>query len=292
MHSMTGYGQAADENQNYRIHVTLRGVNHRFLDLVLRGLDKLRELEPEIRDLLTARLARGRVEAHFDLVPMVPRRAEVGVEEDVVRSLRELCDRLAERGFISPRLELGDLLRLPEVIKLEIGDPEWRPEDRELLLRLTTAAADQLTAARAVEGAKLRQILEDRCAALEALVDELRALRAASTREMADQLEKRIGELLGGRLPDDGRLAQEVAFLVDRSDVTEELDRLSSHLEHLRNMLARDGAIGKRLDFLAQEVLRELNTLAAKCRDGALTRVVVEAKSLCEQIREQVQNVE
>ncbi|MEE8524169.1 MAG: YicC/YloC family endoribonuclease [Thermoanaerobaculia bacterium] len=292
MRSMTGYGQAAGENQRYRINVTLRGVNHRYLDLVLRGLEKLRELEPEIRDLMTARLARGRVEVHFDLVAVAPRRAEVGVEEDVVRSLRALCDRLAERGWISPRLELGDLLRLPEVIKLEVGDPEWRPEDLELLLRLAAEAADQLVGARALEGAKLRRILEQRCDALEKLVDELRSLRAGSTREMADQLEKRIGEILGGRLPDDGRMAQEVAFLVDRSDVAEELDRLGSHLEHLRTMLARDGAIGKRLDFLAQEVFRELNTLAAKCRDGALTRVVVEAKSLCEQIREQVQNVE
>ncbi len=292
MHSMTGYGQATGENQRYRIHVTLRGVNHRYFDLVLRGLEKLRELEPEVRDLLSSRLARGRVEAHFELVPMAPRQAEVGVEEDVVRSLRALCDRLADDDLISPQLNFGDLLRLPEVIQLEIADPEWRAEDGELLLRLTSEAVDQLVAARAAEGEKLHRILEQRCVALEAVVGELRELRAGSTREMAEQLEERIVELLDGRLPDDGRVAQEVAFLVDRSDVAEELDRLGSHLEHLRTILARSGSIGKRLDFLAQEVFRELNTLAAKCRDGALTRVVVEGKSLCEQIREQVQNVE
>ena len=292
MHSMTGFGQASDENQRYRIHVTLRGVNHRYLDLMLRGLEKQRELEPAIRDLLGSRLARGRVEAGFDLAPVAPRQARVSVEEEAVRALRELCDGLAERGWISPRLDLGDLLRLPEVVKLEVGDPEWRDEDRELLLRLTGEAADQMVAARADEGARLRTVLEERCAALEELVVELRALRAGSSREMANQLEKRVVELLEGRLPDDGRVAQEVAFLVDRSDVAEELDRLGSHLEHLRAMLTRDGSIGRRLDFLAQEVFRELNTLAAKCRDSALTRVVVEGKSLCEQIREQVQNVE
>ena len=292
MRSMTGYGQAAAENDRFRINVTLRGVNHRFLDLVLRGIDRFRELEPELREVFAERLERGRVEAHFELETVGPRQVEVRVEENLVRSLRAQCDELAERGLISPELEMGDLLRLPDAVRLDLRQAEWRDEDRDLLLRLTREAIDQLVAARTTEGRKLQRVLEDRCAGLEELAAELRALREGRTLEMARQLEQRVGELLAGKLPDEDRIAQEVAFLVDRSDVAEELDRLESHLEHIRSMLARDGSIGKRLDFLAQEVFRELNTLAAKCRDSEMTQKVVEGKALCEQIREQVQNVE
>lgn len=290
MHSMTGFGQAAGENERYRIGVTLRGVNHRFLDLSLRGLDD-RELEPAFRDLVASRLARGRVEANVEVVSVGPRQVEIGVEEEAVRSLRALTDELADRGLIGRRLEIGDLLRLPEVLRLEASDPEWSAADRELLLALAGEALEQLLAARATEGGKLRAMIEERLDGLGTIARELRALRAGRSDEMARQLGERIAEIARD-VVDADRIAQEVAILADKTDVAEELDRLESHLDHLRSILDQEGSIGKRLDFLAQEIFRELNTVAAKCRDSEMTQRVVEGKTLCEQIREQVQNVE
>ena len=290
MHSMTGFGQAAGQNERYRIGVTLRGVNHRFLDLALRGLDD-RELEPALRELVAARLARGRVEATFEIAPVGPRRIEIGVEEEAVRSLRALTDDLADRGLVAGRLEIGDLLQLPEVLRLEAGDPEWGADDRRLLLELAGEALEQLIAARATEGRSLRRAIEERLAGLGSIAAELRALRAGKSEEMARQLRERIAEIARD-LVDGDRVAQEAAILADKTDVAEELDRLESHLAHLRAILAEEGSLGKRLDFLAQEIFRELNTVAAKCRDSEMTQRVVEGKTLCEQIREQVQNVE
>ena len=186
---------------------------------------------------------------------------------------------------------LGDLLRLPEVVRLEAGDPEWSDGDRELLLSLTDRALDQLIAARATEGAQLRRAIEERLVGLGTIAGELKALRAGKSVEMARQLEQRIADVVRDQVDAD-RIAQEAAILVDKSDVAEELDRLESHLDHLRAILDQEGGIGKRLDFLAQEIFRELNTVAAKCRDSEMTQRVVEGKTLCEQVREQAQNVE
>jgi uncharacterized protein (TIGR00255 family) len=290
MHSMTGFGQAAGENGRYRVSVTLRGVNHRFLDLSLRGLED-RELEPALRELVASRLSRGRVEATFEIVAVGPRRVEIGVDEEAVRSLRALTDRLADQGLVARQIGVGDLLRLPELVLLEAGDPEWCEDDRKLLLELTAEALEQLLAARATEGGQLRRAIEERLAALGAIAGELRELRAGKGEEMARQLEERIAEIVRDRVDAD-RIALEAAILVDKSDVAEELDRLESHLDHLRAILDQEGGVGKRLDFLAQEIFRELNTVAAKCRDSEMTQRVVEGKTLCEQIREQVQNVE
>lgn len=289
---MTGYGEAAGENDRFRVSVTLRAVNHRYLDLVLRGLESRRELESRVREELSGRLARGRVEAIFEVTSVASRSARIDVDEGLVQSLRRLCDSLADRGWISAELEFRDLLRLPEVVAFQMQEPDWRPQDQDLLMRLTAEAADRLLAARSTEGRQLSRALEERCDQLAALVGELRVQRDGRVEEMARQLEQRIVEVLDGRLPDEVRLAQEVAFLVDRSDVVEELDRLGSHLEHMRSVMAGEGSLGKRLDFLAQEVFRELNTIAAKCRDSAMAQRVVDGKVICEQIREQVQNVE
>jgi uncharacterized protein (TIGR00255 family) len=135
-------------------------------------------------------------------------------------------------------------------------------------------------------------VMEDKLAGVEDAVRRLDALRGPVREEMAAAFRRRVAELLGGQAVDETRVAQEIALLVDRSDVSEEIDRLRSHVEHFRAVMKEGAAAGKRLDFLTQEVFRELNTLGAKCRNAEMTRAVLDAKVLCEQIREQVQNVE
>ena len=292
MRSMTGFGQASKENARFRMTVTLRGVNHRFLDLSLRMRDQLRPLEPALRELLSRHLWRGRVEASVEATALGGRDVEVAIDDSLTEAVKAMCDRLRERGLISGGLQIGDLLRLPEVVQLRVRDPQWTGGDRDLLLEVTAAALDQLMAARSAEGEKLAEALEDRLDGIGGITAQLRELSIGKAVELAAALRQRISELLEGDSLDEDRMAQEVAHLVDRADVSEELDRLQSHLEHFRSVTGQDGSLGKRLDFLTQEIFRELNTLGAKCRDSEMSRRMLDAKVLCEQLREQVQNVE
>lgn len=293
MRSMTGFGQGAAESQRFRVTVTLRGVNHRYLDLVLRLREEYRAAEPALRELLTGALARGRVEAVVEVEPLGSQPIEVVVDENLAEALHELQRNLVERGLTHGGLTFTDLLRLPDVVKLQPREAQWTAEDHKTLLRAAKAALTQLLAARDTEGAKLREAFLPRLEALAELVGKLGARRAAIASETLTTLRGRLRELLEGEsaLTED-RLAQEAAILVDRSDVAEELDRLASHLEHFHTVMDGEGSLGKRLDFLSQEIFRELNTLGAKCRDSEMTRWVLDGKVLCEQIREQVQNVE
>ncbi len=183
-------------------------------------------------------------------------------------------------------------MRLPEAFRVDLGVEEWTPEDEELLLRVTREAVAQLVASREKEGGSLVGIMDEKLRGMEETVTRLDTLRGPVREEMAAALRRRLAELLGGQPLDETRVAQEVALLVDRSDVSEEIDRLRSHVEHFRAVMKESAAAGKRLDFLTQEIFRELNTLGAKCRNAEMTRAVLDAKVLCEQIREQVQNVE
>ncbi len=292
MRSMTGFGQAWRENQRFRMTVTLRGVNHRFLDLSLRLRDEQRRQEPALRDLLTSRLWRGRVEVNVDVVALGSPGAEVSINREMAAAVRSLVDELEADGLVSGRLAFGDLLLLPEFVRLEIPEPEWTAADSAMLLGVAEDALEQMIEARSAEGEKLVSALVERLEGLRRLAVELAELRQGTMKELAATLRRRISELLAGEAVEENRLAQEVAYLVDRSDVSEELDRLQSHLDHFRTIMSRDGSVGKRLDFLTQEIFRELNTLGSKCRDSEMIRRVLDAKVLCEQLREQVQNIE
>jgi len=292
MRSMTGFGEASGENPRYGIAVSLRSVNHRFLDLQLRIGEELRGSEGALRDTIGREVARGRVEARVEVRPVAERQAAVRVNMGIIREAHAAIHHLAEAGLIERGLSAGDLLRLPEAFRVDLAEEEWSDEDEELLLTVTREALAQLVAGREKEGASLAAILEEKLRGLDEVVTRLDALRGAVREELAAALRRRLAELLGGLPLDEARLAQEVALLVDRSDVSEEIDRLRSHLEHFRAVTREPGAAGKRLDFLTQEVFRELNTLGAKCRNAEMTRAMLDAKVLCEQIREQVQNVE
>jgi uncharacterized protein (TIGR00255 family) len=289
---MTGFGQAAAAGSRHQVTVTLRSVNGRFLDLVLRVKEEYRAAEPRLRALLEAELQRGRVEAAVEIRPHAPLPARVTVQTEVVRALHVACGELAARGLLAAELTMGDLLRLPEVVAVQVAPDTLGPDDVELVLRVAREALAQLVAGREEEGARLRLLLADRVHDLVASAERLRERAPAVREELHRSLRRRVGEVLGDAQVDELRLAQEVALLVERNDVAEELDRFDGHLHHAAGLLDEAGALGKRLDFLAQEILRELNTLGAKCRDGEMARTVLDAKVLCEQLREQVQNVE
>lgn len=297
MHSMTGFGRASGENAAHAVDVALRGVNHRFLDLRMRVEDLYAGSEPALRALLSGEVRRGRVDVRIEVRRLGRLSRGVVLDEGVLEALKDAVQRLEEGGWSQGGLSTADLLRMPEVVSLETPSDTWTAEDDALLLSVAGRALKQLADARESEGERLREALAAGVRRLEELVETLEEQRQQAVEDVRQGLEKRLAELLDrsrtetSRL-DPGRLEQEVAVLVDRSDVREELDRLSSHLSHFRTLMDQEGSVGKRLDFVAQEIMRELNTLGAKCRDPGLIRSVLEGKSICEQLREQVQNVE
>jgi uncharacterized protein (TIGR00255 family) len=292
MRSMTGYGEAAAEGERHTMSVSLKAVNHRFLDLQVRLGEEARGSEAALRELVGKEVQRGRVEMRVEVRPRGERKAEVAVHLGLVGAAVAATQRLVEQGLLERGLAAGDLLRIPEAFRVELEGGGWEEEDEALLLSVAGEALAQLVASREREGASLQAAMEERLALLAQVADRLDALRGTVRDELAASLRRRLAELLAAQPLDEARLAQEVALLVDRSDVTEELDRLRAHLAHFREVAAERGPSGKRLDFLTQEIFRELNTTGSKCRNHEMTRAVLDAKVLCEQIREQVQNVE
>jgi uncharacterized protein (TIGR00255 family) len=291
---MTGYGTGAAENARRRIDVVAQSWNHRHLDLVVRLPESHRFLEPVVRERAARQASRGRCEVIVRIESRGDRRLALRVDREAVRALRAEGTELEAAGLAEARLSLGDLLRVPQLVSFEAPADEWTVADRELLEQALDAALAAFAVARAGEGARLREALLRARTELGALVDELERRRRALAGNAERQLRERLDALLPGGaegLPPE-RLAQEVVLLVERGDVREELDRLRSHLAHFDEIAAEEGAVGKRLDFLVQELLREINTLGAKSRDAESTRRVVDAKVLCEQMREQIQNVE
>jgi uncharacterized protein (TIGR00255 family) len=292
MRSMTGYGEASGQNARRAVTVTLKAVNHRFLDVQLRLSDELRASEVALRELLAKELVRGRVEARVEVRALGERGGAVTVDLELVRAVHAEVRELLDRGVLTGGLTAGDLLRMPSALRVASAAEGWDEADEELLLTTAAAAVAQLTASREAEGAGLAAALEERLAVLQSTVARLDAQRGPALEESAAALRRRVSELLAGQPLEESRVAQEIAILADRGDVSEEIDRLRSHLGHFRAVAAETGATGKRLDFLTQEIFRELNTLGAKCRNAAMVREVLDAKALCEQLREQVQNVE
>ena len=290
MRSMTGYGEATAEDRRRRATVTARSVNHRNLDVAVRVPPPLRRLERELRAAVAAECRRGRVEIGVEIEPAPGAPVEVGdaAVEDLLRTVR----RWRRRGIVGPELGAGELLAAIRPLRAEAGVGAG-PEERALAMDACRRAVLSLAAERDREGRVLADALRARLVSLRDCVRDLAARRGEVVGAMAGELERRVGELLAGRdRVDPERLVQEVALLVERSDIEEELDRLEGHLDGFGAAMAEDGAVGRRLVFLSQEILRELNTIGSKCRDLLMQRAVVEGKVLCEQLREQAQNVE
>jgi uncharacterized protein (TIGR00255 family) len=288
---MTGYGAASVQTELLRASVTIRSLNHRFLELAVHLPRRLAVLEPELKALVQSRLKRGRVELSLqasllggegDLV--VVSRPLVGA---LVRALRELR---SEHG-LAGEVTLSDVVRFPGALEVvEAG--ESGEALRAPVVALVEQALGVLEAMRRAEGANLARDLGDGLDALDAAVERLAALAEAGKAERREVLQQRVKELAVELGLDDARMYQEVVRQAERSDVTEELQRLRSHLQQFRDLMRAQEPAGKRLDFLAQELTREANTLGSKSQASRITQEVVVLKSLIERLREQVQNVE
>jgi uncharacterized protein (TIGR00255 family) len=285
IHSMTGYALAAAEHPRGALSLELKSVNSRFLDLQFRVAEELRALEPLLREAITARIARGKVDCRLSFAPGTA--GAQSLDRAALEALRRLAEE-AQRAFPQAGpLRVADVLRWPGVMAGNAFDAE---EVRSLAAALAARAVQELCAARQREGAKLAALLTGRVAEMRRRLAEVAPLVPEANAAYQARLAERLREALGAA--DDERLRAELAVFAVKTDVAEELQRLGSHLEEVERTLATGGAAGKRLDFLAQELNREANTLAAKAATQKIADCALELKLLIEQVREQVQNIE
>ena len=283
---MTGFGRASLEAADRRLRVEIRSVNHRGLDIKVRGPELDAYCEVEVARAIRGAVERGAVTVH---VRDESNAGAAGVDEARVREVFEVLERLRQELEIEQPVDLatvGAFMTTGAGIHLE-GDSLW-----QALRPAVTDALAELVATRRREGEALAADLENNRAQLAALASSLRQATATLPDKFARRLEDRLVVLRGLAGVDAGRIAQEVALAAERLDVSEELVRLDTHLAHVRDLLGSGGAVGRKLDFVIQEIGRELNTIGSKSQDASVAALVIEAKSSLERMREQAQNVE
>jgi uncharacterized protein (TIGR00255 family) len=284
--SMTGYAAATADTPRGALVLEIRTVNARYLDVQLRCADELRGFEPLLRDMLSARIARGKVECRLALGAAAPARSR-SLNAAALEDLRRLADE-ARRAFPEATpIGLADVLRWPGVLA---DAPLDEAAMRGAVEALARRALDELCAAREREGARLAARIGERLAAMRALLARAAPLVPEALAAWRARLVERLREAAAS--VEEERLRAELAVQAAKNDVDEELTRLGAHLAEVERALEHGGAVGKRLDFLAQELAREANTLAAKASGLALAQCALELKLLVEQVREQVQNLE
>lgn len=286
IYSMTGYAVASADSPRGALALELRTVNSRYLDLQFRVAEELRAAEPMLRGLIVGRIARGKVDCRLSFSePAKPGSQQLNLQ--AVARLQDLAAQ-AEKAFPGGSLlSIADVLRWPGVLAEPAADEE---RTRAALESLCRGALEELCAARGREGARLATALLGRVAEMRKRLAEVAPLVPEAVAAHRARLAERLREVLAAG--NEERIRTEIALFAAKSDVDEELTRLAAHLDEVERVLAKGGAAGKRLDFLAQELNREANTLAAKAAGLKVSDCALELKLLIEQIREQVQNIE
>jgi uncharacterized protein (TIGR00255 family) len=294
--SMTGFASLTHEDERATIGITVKTVNHRFLDVQLRIPQSLAELETRVRAVLQKRLSRGRVEVAISVQPRTVPTPTVELNDEVVNALAAAIDRARERGLVAGVLTPGDLLRIPQAMSVRDRLPESDPAVEAQIALSVEAALEQaladLEAMRVREGDHLRADLDGRRQLLSDLVSRLDGAANEGRAGIEARLRERVREI-GADLPvDDVLIAQEIVRTAARSDISEEVTRFRGHLLHWSALSDNGEPCGRKLDFLLQEMNREINTIGSKADGLFVSELVIDAKAELEKMREQVQNVE
>jgi len=292
---MTGYGQGTAEAGSLRVSIELRSLNNRFADLRFRLPAELAGAEREVKRKVLARVRRGRVDLTLNTERLGAPEPGWMLNRPLLDELLAAGARLRDEFDLEGRLDLGTVLGVPGMLRGETVEVTWDEEQVALFGQALEAALESLDRDRRREGEHLRQELQQRLAGMQEQTGRMRSLAAAVPQKLRDRLIERLGALSGEKIQlDPARVAQEAVLLADRSDVTEEIVRLDGHLEQAMTLLGEpDGeTVGKRLEFLVQEILRETNTVSSKAQEVELSRVALGLKSELEKVREQVQNLE
>ena len=290
LRSMTGYGCSERTGEEQSVRVEVRSVNQRFLDVQIKAPRTMLQVEDRVRKLVESVLARGRVTVYIEWKSATEESPSVNINaaHELIRQLRLLGEELSLPGEVN----LSVVTRFPQIFE-QGGDPAGVDEVWSFLEPVLSEALGGLRAMREAEGTELGRELTGRLDAIDGIVTVLDESSAVAAEAMKERLTARISTLLDGSVPvDDTRLAQEVAIAAERADYTEEVVRLRAHASQSRECLSSDEPVGKRLNFLVQEMLREANTIGSKGGDVGVTGPVLSLKEEIEKLREQVQNVE
>lgn len=289
--SMTGYGRAGALLHGRDIKVELRSVNARFFEYSSRLPRSCAFLEDKLKKLVASKVSRGKVELNLSIQTVTAADTVVTVNWQLAQGYRAALNAMSERMDLKNDVTAGMLARFPDVLTQTAA-----PTDEEELWQDVQSVAGQaieaFVAMRATEGEKLKEDVASRLNTVESLVAQIEQNSAGRVQAYSDKLYARLQELLGDRNIDEARLVTEAAIFADKTAIDEETVRLHSHVAQYREILELNEPIGRKLDFLTQELNRESNTIGSKCQDVAITRLVVELKSEIEKIREQIQNIE
>lgn len=285
--SMTAFSRQEGSTENGLLVWEIRSVNHRFSEVSLRLPEDVRSLEPTIREHIAKRVKRGKIDASLRYQMLTPEEQPLVIDKVLTSKLAHATREIDQILYNAAPVSALEVLRWPGVLKAPEPSTEQLAADT---LALLDAALNELLETRAREGEKLKAVIEARCQAIDEQVKIVETRLPEIQQAMRERLEKRLAEIVGELDP--ARVEQEIVLLANKSDVDEEIERLKAHVGEIRRVLEQDEPVGRRLDFLMQELNREANTLGSKSIHADTTNVSVELKVLIEQMREQIQNIE
>lgn len=290
--SMTGYGRGEAQNELYKFKIELKAVNHRYNDILVKMPRHISYLEESIKKIIKEQISRGKVDAYINLEYINESSIDVKVDIPLAKSYKKALEELVDGLNLEDNIRINNILGMPEVVSTQ------RKEIDEDLVWLSLSQAlkialDNIISMREEEGKELKSDILDKLNTIEEMANEVKDRSPEVVLEYKDKLKERIRVLLEDNVVlDEDRISSEVVFFADRCSVDEEIVRLGSHIKQFRSILEDNESIGRKLDFLTQELNREINTIGSKANDLEITRNVVNMKAEIEKIREQIQNIE
>lgn len=290
--SMTGFGRGEASSDGFALTAEIRAVNSRYLDLSIRLPQEIQDRELDLKEIIQEKINRGKLNINIKLNQARTGEPEVTFNEELVKGYKQLLEEMRDSANIQQPVSLRNLMSFNDIFVTREQDEETLEKIWKLAKEATQNALKQLNDMRRQEGQQLSSDLKQRITNIDELLEKIKILTKDRASEARDKLKERLQELIGDESLDPERLEMEVAILADKMDITEEIVRLQSHIKFFREALEQDESVGRRLNFLSQEINREINTIGSKANSSEISKHVVHAKENLEQIREQVQNVE
>lgn len=291
MKSMTGFGRAKLEKNDRIYNIEIKSVNHKYNDITIKLPRTLSYLEDKIKKTISNNISRGKVDVFITFENYSNEGKDIIVNKELVKNYMDKFIELANENNLSINIPVTEITKLPDVLTLKDSNDDEDIIENELLECLNEAI-NNFVNMREAEGNKIKEDLERRISQIEPQIEKISAYSTGLIEEYVVKLNERIKEILKTNIVDEARLAQEVVIYADKSSVEEEITRLRSHIEQFRKMLKEEKPIGKKMDFLIQEMNREINTTGSKSGSLDITNLVIEIKTELEDIREQIQNIE
>ncbi len=290
MRSMTGYGRSKLELPNRSYQVEIKAVNHKYCDINIKIPRNISYLEEDVKKYLQTYITRGKIDVIITFENNTSQGINVGINKELAAQYIHELKQLAKENEISSELSIIDIVKLPDVLNVE--NVEEESTIAEELKEAVSQALQGFLEMKKVEGAKIEEDLYNRICNISDEIEQIYAYSTGLVEEYVVKLEGRVKEILKTDVVDKDRLAQEIVIYADKSSIEEELTRLRSHISQFKDLIKQDSAIGKKTDFLIQEMNREINTIGSKANNLDITKLVIEIKTGLEDIREQIQNIE